>query len=198
MRDKNKYRVEVKEHNEGSGLSFVYERYEAIIPSSRFDHQERIKIACEACKQYGKNFSCPPYSPTFQAYLGSSKTARVIAIRIPQAFFKPVSSEERYRACFRQARGLLVKELLVYRKKGYLVAGSGACLACPVCAVEEGLGQCRNPDEMIYSLESLGTNLTALTKICFDFELDWSSDEHAADFVCSIGAVFSNENEGYP
>ena len=48
---------------------------------------------------------------------------------------------------------------------------------------------------MIYSLESLGVNLTALTKQGFGFDLEWSTNDQAADFVCSLGAIFTNENK---
>ena len=119
------------------------------------------------------------------------QTARVICLRIPQDLMEGSSPEERYRKSFKKTKGLLTRELLDYRKKGFLVAGSGACRAWPVCAVEEGEKECRNPDLRIFSLESLGTNLTALTRRCFNFDLEWSSPERAAQFVCAIGAVFS-------
>lgn len=89
----------------------------------------------------------------------------------------------------------MVDELLNHREHGYLVAGSGFCLACDVCAVEEGSDKCLKPNKRIYSLESLGVNLTALTQQCFGFELEWSASDHTSDFVCSLGAIFFNENE---
>jgi predicted metal-binding protein len=190
LENKNPYRVQVKEASIDSETVLVYEQFEMTIPTAQFDQAQKYKLACEACPQQGKNFSCPPYSPTFQEYLGGLKTARVICIRIPQEVFHFLPAEKRYRRCFLKARDLLVKELVDYREKGFRVAGSGACQACTVCAIQEGFENCQKPDQRIYSLESLGTNLIALTKRCFDFELEWNSQDHSADFVCSIGAVF--------
>ena len=53
----------------------------------------------------------------------------------------------------------------------------------------------QEPKQKIYSLESLGVNLITLTKMCFDFDLEWSANEHAADFICSIGAIFMYKNK---
>lgn len=193
MKNKTPYRVQVREDYSDSRMPMPYERFETILPIARFDQDQKVKMACESCPNYRRNLSCPPYSPTFQDYLGGFNTARVICIRIPQETFQAISPEKRYFKCFQKGRSLLVKELLEYREKGFRVAGSGACQACPVCAIQEGVENCQKPDQRIYSLESLGTNLIALTKRCFDFELAWNSPECSADFVCSIGAVFSDE-----
>jgi predicted metal-binding protein len=193
--EKNKFQVTVKEYKDASGAILFYERYETIIPISSLDHAKKYKIACEACHKFGKNFACPPYSPYLLEYLDRQNYVRVLCIRMPQEYFRDVTQEKIYRECFRKARSILVDELLNYRKQGYLIAGSGFCLACDLCAVEEGSNHCKKPDKKIYSLESLGVNLTALTKQCFEFELEWSANDHAADFVCSIGAIFLNENK---
>lgn len=185
------FSVDVFEIEDSKGTTLVYERYEARIPISAIDHQDKYKFACEACHKYGKNLACPPYSPTFSEYAAEAKFAKVICIRMPQELFLDVPLEGRYRICFRKARSVLVKELLEHRKIGFNIAGSGYCMACDICAVEEGRMQCAKPAERIFSLESLGTNLTGLTKTCFDLDLEWNSNEHAADFVCAIGAVFS-------
>jgi len=191
----NKFQVTVKEYEEASGTTLYYERYEAIIPISSFDHAKKYKIACEACHTFGKNFSCPPYSPYFLEFLDAQNYAKVLCISMSQEYFRDVIQEKIYVECFRKARSILVEELLSYRKQGYLVAGVGFCLACDVCAVEEGSDNCKKPDEKIYSLESLGVNLTALIKQCFGFDLEWSVNNHTADFVCSVGAIFMNENK---
>jgi predicted metal-binding protein len=193
--ENNNFQVTVKEYQNVSGMTLYYERYEAVIPVSSFDHAKKYKIACEACHKFGKNFACPPHSPYLPEYLNGQSHAKVVCIRMPQEYFIDVIQEKNYRECFRTARGLLVEELVNHRKQGYLIAGSGFCLACDVCAVEEGSDRCKKPNEKIYSLESLGVNLTALTRRCFGFDLEWSANDRLSDFVCSLGAVFMKENK---
>ncbi len=191
----NELKIDVLEHVDDAGMAYYIEKFERLFPVNKIDHDDSYKMSCEACKKYGNNLACPPYSPSFPDYVGNAKTARVICLRLPQEYFNHLVSEERYRTCFGKARNLLVDILQDYRKEGHTVAGSGPCLACERCAVEHRSEKCRNPDKMIYSLESLGTNLITLVKKCFDIELEWSSDERYADFVCAVGAVFYKDDE---
>ncbi len=184
------YKAAAKETDGHDGTLLHYEHYEALLPVTKFNRKKKFKTACEACPVHGKNLSCPPYSPGFTQYLGTPAMAKVICIRMPLASFEHPVPEERYRLCFRKAKSILEKELYGYRERGFLVAGSGECLACEECVIARGSDECRKPEKRIYSLESLGTSLTSLVESCFDFELEWSGNGYSADFICSIGAVF--------
>jgi len=187
-----KVQVEICECVGDMGSTIFYERYETHVSLSGFDHGEKYKAFCEACPRYGNNLACPPYSPGFLQYVGEEKWGKVICVRFPTEQFNQLIPEERYRSCFRKARRLLVDELLQYRQQGYTVLGSGTCMACEQCAVEEGNKECKKPQKRIYSLESLGVNVITLTRECFNIDLEWSGGDHLADFVCALGAVFSN------
>jgi len=190
-------KAEVEEHIDETGAIYYIERFERLLPVSEFDYGDHYKMSCEACEKYGKNLACPPYSPSFLTYIDNAQVAKVICLRVPQEYFNHLLSEERYHACFRKARSLLVKILLDYREKGHAIAGSGACLACETCAAEDEAEckQCRQPDKLIYSLESMGVNVIALVKKSFDIDLEWSSDDKFADFVDAVGVVFLNEDD---
>ena len=88
------------------------------------------------------------------------------------------------------ARSILTTELFKHREQGYTIAGSGTCVACEKCVIEDGDQRCKRPGERIYSLESLGVNVISLVKKCFNIDLDWNSDVITADFVSAVGAVF--------
>jgi len=182
--------VEVLEHIEANGDILLVERYECVLTVSGIDHQEQYKSNCEFCKKYGKNLACPPYSPTFAEHINGVESAKVICMRIPLEYFHQTIPEEKYRTGFRKARELLIDELLRYREQGFQIAGSGPCLSCENCAIEEGDKNCRAPDEKIYSLESLGVNVVALVQANFDFQLEWSDGFRHADYVSSVGAAF--------
>jgi predicted metal-binding protein len=190
-------RASVHNFTNDAGETLYYERHEAIISISSLDYAEKNKIACEACHTFGKNFACPPFSPYLPDYLDSQVYAKIVCIRMPQEYFNNIIQEKTYKECFRTAQGILVDELVRYREKGYIIAGSGSCPACNVCGAEKGAEECNKPNTMIYSLESLGVNLTSLTRQCFGFELEWSGSEQTSDFVCSLGAIFFNEDETF-
>jgi predicted metal-binding protein len=180
----------VFEHTDACGSTLFYEKYEGEVELTGIEHGERYKLSCEVCLRFGKNLACPPHSPAFSEYLRTMEKARVICIRLPQDYFAHLAFEERYRACFRQARSLLTERLVKARVAGHRVAGSGPCLACEECALAAGSKQCEKPEKRIYSLESLGVNVVGLVKRCFQMDLDWSTDGQYADFVCAVGAVF--------
>ncbi|MGO8944160.1 MAG: DUF2284 domain-containing protein [Syntrophobacteraceae bacterium] len=171
-------------------MTFFYERYATELIFSDFVQDNNYKTACESCQKYGKNLACPPFSPTFEDYLGEFEKARIICIRLPQEYFNHIAPEERYRVCFRKARKLLSDELFQFRRQGNKIAGSGPCLACEECIIAEGIQICKKPKERIYSLESLGVNLISLAGEHLNIDLEWSSGANFADFVCAIGAAF--------
>jgi predicted metal-binding protein len=91
---------------------------------------------------------------------------------------------------FRRATRFLLVAPQEYREKGHPIAGSGPCLACERCCLEEGSEACRNPAERTYSLESLGVDAIGLLKRFFDLDLEWNTAEKSATFVCAVGAAF--------
>ncbi|SCY06758.1 DUF2284 domain-containing protein [Desulfoluna spongiiphila] len=173
-----------------SGEILYYERFEAVVPLSAIDHHSKYKTACEACRQYGTNLACPPFSPAFLQYTAGKKTARIICLRLPLEYFSGELLQDRYRLCFKKVRGFLVEELSASRDEGYTIAGAGPCMACDRCVAEEGITECAKPDQRIFSLESLGVNLMDLARRCFGIDLEWSNESHTAHFVCAMGAVF--------
>ncbi len=182
-------KAEVFEHTDKGGFKYYVERLENTVRVSEIDCDEH-KVGCEACKKYGMNLACPPYSPYFPEHVKGMRTAKVICFRIPLEQFSQISTEERYRTAFKIVRGLLMAELLRYRKRGNLVAGSGTCLVCEQCAIESGNTKCKHPSKRIFSLESLGVSVVSLTEKAFNVRLEWSVCDTIADFVSAVGAVF--------
>jgi len=177
------------EHRDASGAEYLVERLESVMDVSDIPCEAFI-IGCEACDNYGRNLACPPHSPFVIDYAGGARSARVICLRVPLEQFHGIVMEERYRTAYRMIKAMLNDELISWREKGFLVAGSGPCRACLECAIEKGEGECRFPDKRVYSLEAMGVSVVLLTERAFGLSLEWSGNENAADFVSAIGAVF--------
>ena len=167
-----------------------FRRLAAALPVSGFIAGAGYKKACFGCEHQGKNLSCPPFSPSFAQYVGAAEQAGVIAIGRESG-----SPGDDPLALFAEARERLLRELLAWRQKGHLVAGAGACSACATCVAREGSVACRSPEKMVYSLESLGVNVAALTKSCFGFDLEWPGAGRPVEVIWAIGAVFFRARE---
>ena len=152
------------------------ELYKKLIKVSSFLHSQQIRDACLECPIHGKNLACPPHSPEFSKHIASAEDALLIVVRLPLGWFDGATPEERYRRCFKVARGALCDELLQWRRKGYVIAGSGACKACSECALERDESTCIKPDERIYSLESTGVNVIDLTTKALGLEIQWNDE----------------------
>jgi len=169
-----------------------YNLYETTVKVSDFEHSVQGKNLCEGCREYKRNFTCPPYSPRFHEYIRGAKQAKVICVEISAGRVIRKSGRVSYGVCFGIARSILVRELFRYRYrvKKSIIAGAGACTICTRCAASKGEKRCGDLRKMLYSLESLGVSVSALVRKCFDIDLKWHADERFPDSICAVGAVF--------
>ena len=185
----NNIKREVLQHIDESGETYTVERFERLMPVAETTLMLE-KSGCGTCPHYGKNFSCPPFSPSFAEYIKDSTAAKVICYRVPLEHFKTGTNVEKMTAAYLKVRSMLEGELLAGREADNVIAGSGHCRACPECAAAMGEKVCRYPGKMIYSLESMGINVVALTEKAFNIKIEWSDKDHAANYVTAVGAVF--------
>lgn len=170
----------------------LVERLERAMEASALPFHPDFKHGCEACPMRGRNLACPPMSPMLPDYIAGRRRATVISYRTPmEQFGSGLIIEERYNEAYHMMQELLTEELLRYRQRGHVVAGSGPCRACPECALATGSAVCRTPERLIYSLESMGVSVVQLSELAFGIKLDWSGMEQDAEYVSAIGAAFA-------
>lgn len=69
---------------------------------------------------------------------------------------------------------------------------SGGCSLCETCTRKENLPCCK-PDEMRYSMDAFGFDLTAITKELFHIEILWCKDS-LPEYFTLIHALLSKES----
>jgi predicted metal-binding protein len=172
-------KIEHRTHVSPAGERITYEHYEGFLPAADVVHAPSFKDNCSHCPTRGRNFACPPHSPTFAEHAKGVVRLRVICVRMP------IRDPSAVRNAFDEARGLLLAELDEWRSHGARVLGSGECVACQTCAAATGGDGCVAPAQRTYSLESLGVNVSALVLTALGLRLEWEMRR----FVCSVGAV---------
>ena len=130
------------------------------------------------CKNWDKKLSCPPKSPSFSNYARGCGSIRIFMAYTLMKHFNYFNSNG-YRKCI-VANGILKgyteKLMTEYRSKLEAKTGkhvhivsSGSCRKCAKC----GPDVCKKPQVRVFSFESLGINVQALSRYCFEHELLW-------------------------
>ncbi len=187
--DNNSIETAVIEHS-FEGESLLIERFIRLLPIVDIEYRAESNPGCKACPKYGTNFACPPHSPSFVGCIGTSTKAKIICYRMAMEQVPAEITTDRHKVVHRILRKLLYEELLGHRGTGHVVAGSGPCQVCDECSLQNGVRDCRNPQLMIYSLESMGVNLISLSEKAFSLPLEWSDGTSICGNVSAIGAVF--------
>ena len=150
--------------------------------------QEYSHLCKIGCINFGQKYSCPPYSPTFEAFAVECHLLTVLYYRVFLDQYLDTSPYNRVRASNSVIKSLLDKELLTYKSNGYKVVGSGSCRACKACGAKKNM-KCKKPEKIIYSLESLGVNVNQLVLDCFKIELQWYRKGFSQQFTSVVGGV---------
>lgn len=152
---------------------------------------------CGNCPRFGKLWSCPPYVFDAKLFISQYKTANLLALKISPASDTDATdafSAKNIEHTLRIFRVLLDPLLLDIesRTPASLALFAGSCILCGEnsCARAKGK-QCKNPQNMRYSLESLGFNVASMADIMLNIKLDWATPKSPCKYLCLICALLS-------
>jgi predicted metal-binding protein len=145
--------------------------------------EEWIRLKCQyGCPNYGRRFTCPPYSPdppAMRAIMDNYST--VFLLR----FDAPARPREADMAVEKDGMEMAVDAFLRLERFAFLngypkafVFGLNYCPGCHVCSVEEGIGACKRPQMARPSLESCGIDVRKLIE-----SAGWDSDVRGIDVL---------------
>ncbi len=139
---------------------------------------------CKACGCYGQVWSCPPYDFDPQEYWKIYKYIYIIGTKMtfePDTADSEMGKEEAVQYMRREYHK--VKDALSERMKELerrhpngISLSAGNCNLCEKCTRPEG-DACRRPDEIRYSIESLGGNVIKTAEELLGFGLVWSGGD---------------------
>ncbi len=144
---------------------------------------------CQACPNYGRLWSCPPYDFNVREYWKGFSGIKVIAYKIISG-----KDGDKIRSDLSEAKKMLGYELKAEEKKypGSTSLAAGCCELCRTCSRLKGK-PCRLSQDMRFSLESLGGDVARLLKDLFDIELQWITKEHLPDYMVLVGGLLSKK-----
>lgn len=175
-------------------------RHETTIPVpeflERFVDIPTFLEACKACPNYNNIWSCPPYDFDVLQYWNKYKTFRLLATKIvfDDNTLSQTYTQEELNEILNQVlpaeKQKLTDELLAEEKlhPGSISLSAGSCRKCSGCSKPQG-SPCRFPEEMRYSIESLGGNVGLTIEKLLGLRLEWMEEgrlPHHFVLVCGL------------
>ena len=154
--------------------------------------------ACSQCPNYGKIGSCPPYDFDVLEYWRGFQTLQLTAV---QGFIAPEERNIEYSTEALNAQ--VAKHFAVLRREmdarleiqeqqtpQSRMLSAGKCLRCADCACAHGL-PCRFPEQLRYSIESLGGDVGGLLRDLFGVNLLWAENGHLPEYFVLAGGLLT-------
>ena len=161
---------------------------------NKYYNEKKIEKACkEGCVNYGKKWSCPPYSINFTTL--SKKYSKAILFVFSTDLKYYVDIKNKYTAL--KAANVTLKVLIEKCVRsieeqidGYSLL-SGSCRLCKKCACKTN-EKCRKPEKMRFSMEASGLNVVELCEELIGFKLLWYANKILPEYTSTVSMIMYN------
>lgn len=151
---------------------------------------------CKACPNYGGKWSCPPYDFDVEAYWRQFERLNIYGTQLMygEEMVNRTYSKEELDQILKETleaekRKLAAQmEILEREHPGSRALSAGSCILCKSCRRREGKPCCR-PDQMRYSIESLGGNVGKTTSKLLHVELEWMEENRLPRYFTLINGL---------
>ncbi len=159
----------------------------------------RVQGYCASCPNYGSRWSCPPFQDLSLDRLGNWSHAVVVGRKVPlprkEAPADPEEARswalERFHTSRAEFREILLEAEKTFPGSRALVAGH--CVQCTACARETG-HPCRFPEDMRFSLEAVGFDVSSLVTVVLGISIHWPR-QGLPEYYLTVGALLCREGE---
>ena len=144
---------------------------------------------CKACPNYGKLWSCPPYTFNPEDYWKEYSSLLVAGYKIN---FGPETNEKRSMEIMAEVKTKIAEELFAMEEEvpGSVSLSAGSCSVCgPGCCTRQEGKTCLHPENMRYSIESLGGNVGKTVSKLLGIELEWIEEGKMPSYFVLCGGL---------
>lgn len=160
-----------------------------------FQNKEYFKKLCEdGCPNFGKKWSCPPYSPNFKEY---SKNYKYCLVSLIYCNLNQLNYTKTEYMKIKASNSILKSKMdkfmryLESENSGLLIS-NGSCRLCKPCNCKLSLS-CKKPNLKRYSMESLGLNVSDISKYLFNHELQWYKNKKSPSYSSVLSCLLLND-----
>lgn len=154
------------------------------------------ELCKKSCPNYDSNWSCPPNSPSYETYAGKYKNCLLLLATCDLAQFGWLKSDNlRVRTANSRLKSFS-NRLLKYLENSLdgMMLSTGICRRCKQCTKRSSgeLG-CKKPQEMRYSLQTLGLNVAQVSEDWFKHKLLWQSNQTSPAYSSVVSGILTND-----
>ncbi|HNW04198.1 MAG TPA: DUF2284 domain-containing protein [Oscillospiraceae bacterium] len=158
----------------------------------------RYFACCQACPNFGKYWTCPPFEFDVADYWRRYHTLRAVARKyvidpgIAQTAYSPEGLNYLMEAVTIPERHKLAGDLarMEWDTPGSRYLSAGTCDLCGYGKCSRLCGQnCARGIDLHYSIESIGGNVTAITKDLFGYDILWIKDGRLPPYFSLVGGL---------
>lgn len=187
--ENEKRNTDMSEYKKSIKYNYTISRYEAAVPVEEYMEAcvdvPTFLACCRKCGNYDKVWSCPPYDFNPEDYWRRYKTLQLTGIKIcfpaemTEREYTKAELDEIIESVLWEERRKLTDELMELEEKfpGSVSLSAGSCMNCSpgTCTRPEGR-ECRFPEKMRYSIESIGGNVGLTVTKYLKQKLLWMED----------------------
>ena len=153
--------------------------------------------ACRVCPNYGQIWSCPPYDFDIMDYWKSYSTLQLYAEKIifsreyTDRYYEQDELSELIQKIIGKEKQLLSKKMLKLEQffPGSISLSAGNCSYCVrSCNRPDGI-PCRFPEQLRYSIESLGGNVGMTIEKLMGIKLEWMEEGHLPHYFVLVNGL---------
>lgn len=182
---------------------YTTKRYEASLPvpeylNSYVDAAAFLK-ACQVCPNYDKIWSCPTYDFDVISYWKRYQTLYLVATQILldeeilSRTYQPEEMNKLIGEILPDEKQKLRTELMQAEKQhpGSISLAAGSCQLCREGCTKTSGQNCRQPDQMRYSIESLGGDVGMTMEKLFDCPIKWITDGRMPEYLVLVAGLLT-------
>lgn len=159
---------------------------------------KQIEGACRnGCVNYGKKWSCPPFSHAFPEIEKKYSSACLLCFSTEMKYYTDIKNK--YLAV--KAANVTLKSLIeksardIEKHAGGYSLLSGSCRLCKSCQCKINR-PCKHLDKMRYSMEATGLNVKRVCADCLEHDLLWYENKKLPEYTSVVALILYKQHFG--
>ncbi len=150
-----------------------------LVDVKEIEFKPKLRVLCEdnICGNYGKNYSCPPYSGTVEEHIKKFKNYDKAIVFYTIENISGLEDKIKIDKAIKKIQDITVNVNNFISNLGieHMTIGSTACKICSPCKISENK-ECPFKNNVFTSLSSFCIDIESLSKLC-NIDIDWNGNK---------------------